>query len=380
MLITPEPGLINKLKKFGATDISACYHCGNCSAVCPLSKDYNTFPRRLIRLAQLGLNKSVAAAPEVWLCYYCGACSDTCPRDARPGSFMAAVRSYAISKVDFTGIAGLLHRGGLGATLFYLALSAFFAVFLMAHHSPMPQGPLQLFKFIPFELIHNMGLVVMGFLGLVMVVNALRTVVRNWQVQLPGQPATSKLKFSLKTLVPDLIAVVREIGVQRRFAECEEDKKPAPWFVSRRFLHLAMMWGFIVMGLATTWDFLFKTPGSAVSLLYPGRLLGTLGGLAAIYGSGMTILRRLAKAETTYTTSRYSDWMFLWIFFFAVLTGFTLEMADYLPLVGSWAYIAFLTHVVLAMDLLVLLPFTKFAHAVYRPIALAVHALKARAN
>ncbi len=376
MLISTEPKLINKLKKFGAKDISACYHCGNCSAVCPLSKEYNTFPRRLIRLAQLGLDKKVAAAPEVWLCYYCGACSDTCPRDAKPGTFMAAARSFAISKVDFTGIAGLLHRGGLGAMVFYLAISAFFAIFLMAHRGPMPQGPLQLFKFIPFELIHNMGVAAIGFLGLVLVINALRTVFQNWQVQLPGQPSVPKFKFSLKTLVPEMIAVAREIGVQRRFAECDEDKKPVTWFVSRRVLHMAMMWGFIVMGLATTWDFLFKTPGSAVSLLYPARLLGTLGGLAAIYGSGMTILRRLLKLETVYSSGRFSDWMFLWIFFFTVFTGFTLEVADYLPLVGPWAYAAFLTHVVLALDLLVLLPFTKFAHAVYRPVALAVHALK----
>jgi len=35
-----------------------------------------------------------------------------------------------------------------------------------------------------------------------------------------------------------------------------------------------------------------------------------------------------------------------------------------------FTYVTFLVHVVLAMDLIVLMPLTKFAHAVYRPLAL----------
>ena len=38
-----------------------------------------------------------------------------------------------------------------------------------------------------------------------------------------------------------------------------------------------------------------------------------------------------------------------------------------------FGYAIFLTHIVLAMDILILMPLTKFAHVVYRTLALALH-------
>jgi len=41
-----NPEFVNGLKKFGAVDINACYNCGNCTAICPLSDEDNSFPRK----------------------------------------------------------------------------------------------------------------------------------------------------------------------------------------------------------------------------------------------------------------------------------------------------------------------------------------------
>ena len=38
MAIRINPKLIDELEVYGAEDVSKCYHCGNCSAVCPHSK------------------------------------------------------------------------------------------------------------------------------------------------------------------------------------------------------------------------------------------------------------------------------------------------------------------------------------------------------
>ena len=72
-----------------------------------------------------------------------------------------------------------------------------------------------------------------------------------------------------------------------------------------------------------------------------------------------------------------SDWLFLGLLFLVGLTGFILEALVYLPSVGSAGYAVFLVHVVLAMELLVLLPFTKFAHALYRPLAFGIFRFRA---
>ena len=85
MAVRIDTSVLRDMKAFGAFDISACFNCGNCTAVCPLSQDSVAFPRRMIRYAQLGQKANVVASRELWLCYYCAECSDTCPRQAEPG-------------------------------------------------------------------------------------------------------------------------------------------------------------------------------------------------------------------------------------------------------------------------------------------------------
>ena len=57
------------------------------------------------------------------------------------------------------------------------------------------------------------------------------------------------------------------------------------------------------------------------------------------------------------------------------VTGFALELALYLPSAPAWGYWMFLFHVAVAMELVILAPFMKLAHAVYRPLALFFGAL-----
>ena len=84
MAISVDPGLLGQLKKYGVTDATTCFNCGNCTAVCSLSSGNTPFPRKVIRYLQIGAVDKLLHSPEPWLCYYCGDCSETCPRDANP--------------------------------------------------------------------------------------------------------------------------------------------------------------------------------------------------------------------------------------------------------------------------------------------------------
>ena len=95
-----DPSFLGTLERYGAFQITACFNCGNCTAVCPLSEGTADFPRRMVRYAQIGDRQRLLDSKELWQCFYCGECSDTCPRQAEPGEFMAAVRRYAISSYD----------------------------------------------------------------------------------------------------------------------------------------------------------------------------------------------------------------------------------------------------------------------------------------
>jgi nitrate reductase gamma subunit len=135
------------------------------------------------------------------------------------------------------------------------------------------------------------------------------------------------------------------------------------------------MWGFLGLLGATTLDLLFKEPGSHVPLYYPMRLLGTVSGLALLYGTSAALwLRKARRGGPAMERSLLSDWLLLWMLWATTATGFVVEVAVYLPRGTISGYLVFLVHMVMAMVLLLLLPFTKFSHAIYRPAALWIHA------
>ncbi len=149
--------LLTDLQRYGAADVSACFSCGNCTATCPLVSNDSTFPRRMIRYAQVGMRDQLLSSKELWTCYACGECSETCPTQAEPSEFMAAARRYAIANYDRTGLARTMYTRPIVGTLIAVALAAFFALFMYAGHGPQSAESLDIFGFIPEELIHDLG-------------------------------------------------------------------------------------------------------------------------------------------------------------------------------------------------------------------------------
>jgi nitrate reductase gamma subunit len=103
------------------------------------------------------------------------------------------------------------------------------------------------------------------------------------------------------------------------------------------------------------------------------RLLGAVGGIVCLYGLTIALGRRLSAAEVPWRKSAFSDWFFPVLLAATVLTGLFTEIAVYLPM-NTVGHAVFFVHVVLAMDLVAMLPLTKFAHALYRTLALVLFA------
>jgi nitrate reductase gamma subunit len=136
-----------------------------------------------------------------------------------------------------------------------------------------------------------------------------------------------------------------------------------PWFV-----HYSIMWGFIGLLIATTLDFLFKDP--VTTTWWPSRILGTISGLFLMYGATLSIFYRIKKASRFYAQTRMADWMFLIFLWIGGFTGFWLEVAVYTGGNHLLNHIVFLIHTIISMELVILFAFSKFVHAVYRPLAL----------
>ena len=117
---------IAEIRRFGAADMSACFNCGTCTAICPLSENDGDVPaaddplrpaghegRAALEQGAVDLLPAAASAPR------------RCPTQADPAEFMAAARRYAIASYDGTG-----HRprrctpGPIVGTVIAVALAA----------------------------------------------------------------------------------------------------------------------------------------------------------------------------------------------------------------------------------------------------------------
>ena len=367
---------VKELKAYGAINTEACFNCGNCTAVCPLSTDGASFPRRMIRMAQIGLRDDLLSSKELWLCYYCGECTDTCPRGADPGEFMAAARRYAIASYDGLGLGKLLQRNTLASIVFHIVLAILLCGFLYTQRGPMSTETLALFSFIPYTLIHNLGLaaiVIMALTGLWNMVNMVRHVVK-------GSGLQRGVRYNWGAALWHTL--FKEILGQKRYRDDCETRPDSPrWYLRSWFIHASTMWGFLGLLAATVLDYGtellgIKETGTWVPIWYPIRLLGTVAGLFLVYGTTIAIIKRLSRHDRATEHSTISDWSFLTLMWLSGITGFAVELALYLPSAPVWGYWMLLVHVTVAMEMLLLLPFTKFAHVLYRSIALYIFALK----
>jgi ferredoxin len=374
-----DTGLLADLKRFGAPDVSACFSCGTCTAICPLSDNDGTFPRRIIRYAQVGMKDALLSSKELWTCYHCGLCSESCPTEADPGEFMAAARRYAVAGYDRTRLARTLYTSTAATAVIGVLVALFFALFFYASHGPRSGDTLKLFTFIPEGLVHWTGVAVMVAMTVAVVVGVAtmaRGIARREGVVLGVRPALAGLWDAIG---------VESLGQRRYRADCHEEQEPEPLYRRRWLVHMATMWGFIGLLGATGLDYLLalagvKETGEWVPLWYPPRLLGTVAGIVFVYGVSMFIVMRLRRSNPGVQTSMPSDWLFLSLLWITAVSGFLLEIAIYLPGAPAWGYWVLLFHVAVAMELLLLLPFTKFAHVIYRPVALFFHSLAARAS
>lgn len=84
-------------KQPGGENMKLCFQCGTCSGTCPvraINDKYN--PRRIIRMALLGMREDVLCSDFIWLCSTCYACHERCPQNVRIPELMMAIRNIAI--------------------------------------------------------------------------------------------------------------------------------------------------------------------------------------------------------------------------------------------------------------------------------------------
>lgn len=357
---------VNDLITLGGEGLRKCFNCGTCTAICPLTEERSSYPRKLIRYAMMGMKDKVVSSADPWLCYYCGECNDECPREAEPGEFMMAVRRYLTTLYDWTGFSRLLYFSKKieVAAIFIVGLIA--ALFIYLFHGPIVLERVELETFAPIHVVETGGLAVLFILAALLIGNIYRM-----HSFIMRDERGNKLKLPLSAYISEFVKTVPvHFFTQARMRLC----KAGNWVK-----HLIIVYGYALSFILfvpllrltqTNEPFLFRDPLS---------VLGILATIFLLYGVSVAIYGRLRKSHSMWKHSHPTDWMFLILLLATTVTGILTGVfrSMNLPLA---TYITYSLHLTIVAPFLILeVPFAKWSHLAYRPFALYFARLKERA-
>ena len=353
--ILPSAEFRTELARRGGGTVTRCYQCATCSAVCDLAPDGAPFPRRQMLLAQWGLETQVAADPAVWLCHQCNDCTERCPRDARPGDVLQAVRALSVEKLAFPGALGRLVGRAATTWPLLLAIPILFWLALLAGtgHLTLPADFHAYEQVVPHALIYGVFFPVAGWVVLAGWVSGRRF----WALLGTASPRSG-------TFLGNLLPVLGEIASHKRFRSCGAAR---PRFAS----HFLVLWGFVgaavTSGLLIVGIYVQDLP-MPLALSHPYKILGNVSAVLLVVGGGWLVASRLGNRAATGTSTAF-DTYFLTMVVLVIVTGVLSEVAR-LAFSGEFAFAVYITHLGVVLNLFVTFPYSKFAHLLYRSLAM----------
>jgi len=357
MALRANPRLVDDLQRYGADDVSRCFHCGNCTAACRLSADPFTFPRATMRSLQLGLEDRLRASLDPWLCYYCGECSEQCPRGADPGETMMSMRRWLTAQYDFTGLAKLFYRHPRAQLGAMIAVALLTGAGFLAYGFLRGGGDLSVYDgpgaFLPEPAVHVFDWAMGGALVALLLVNC----VRMWRLTMRDERAPA---VPLWQYLRQAVLLPVHFFTQPRYRAC---KGKRPWAI-----HLALMLSYVTMLVLIVFFLPQMQAGPEVS--WGVHALGYLAAVGLLVGVVLALRGRLRRSAPHQARSHPSDWVFLIVLLVVVVTGIVQHVLHRagLPAAANLAYVVHLMAV--APFELCQVPFGKWSHMAYRPLAI----------
>jgi quinone-modifying oxidoreductase subunit QmoC len=205
-----------------------------------------------------------------------------------------------------------------------------------------------------------------AFFGALALLAMIAGVARFWQTLKGGHEIQNNP--SERRLLPSLLSALRSIISHDNFSLCTVPTWRFP-------AHLGVFFGFIALTTVTLWVITAKiNPLIQSDFVYPfsfwspWKMLANVGGIALLAGCLLMIWDRLEYSDRA-GSSTFFDWSFLGTLLIVVMTGFITEIMHYLRLEPHRHFIYFI-HLVFVFVLLIYLPYSKFAHVIYRTTAM----------
>lgn len=387
MNVQPDIDFIRDMKEAGGDTLKKCFQCATCSVVCPLSTDENPFPRQQMIYAQWGLKDKLIGDPNTLLCHHCGDCSAYCPRGAKPGDVMGAIRAYAYKFYGWPAPLADLASSGKNLPLLVAipALVVFLVWLISGSHVLSPEeflhdgyttffgeGYVSIFG---FKLLTKNVTFINSFMiptAALAAFASFKGVTALWQKMSENNGVGEALyrpsvpQFVKEFFWPSLVEIVQH----ERFKKCETNQ-------DRVRGHQPLMWSFIALFFVTTYSLISQdvlgrfipSLHGPMSMLNPVKVVANVAAIALIFGVVILWKNRNQMIADEQAGNTFYDWFLIWMIAGVGVTGLGAEL---LRLIGTvkLGYLVYYLHLVSVMMLFLYMPYTKFAHLVYRTCAM----------
>ena len=288
------------------------------------------------------------------------------PREADPGETMMSLRRWLISRYDFTGLAKQFFMSKTKELLWIGTIAILTGIFLVGYG--LTNGNFAIYDgegaFLPSTFIHSFDLTIGGIMAAFLLINALRM----WYfIMIKGMEIPVPWWLYLK----EILEFPLHFFTQKRYAECEDhhDKKVhMPWLI-----HLGLALGYVTMLILVM---VFIVPLQAgPEIVWSVHIFGYLATLGLLVGTFYFIRHRIRKDDIQYQKSHSTDWIFVTLLFFIVVTGVLQHIFHRTGLL-EWANVMYVIHLMAVTPWLLRMPFSKWAHIIYRPLAMYLAAIQ----
>jgi ferredoxin len=362
--------LLKELKEYGAVNPEACFNCGNCTAICPLTSDSHPFPRDMIRFAQLGLRDRILESTDPWQCYYCAQCTETCPREAKPAETMMAIRRWVTAQYDRSGHGARLYTSEKAVWYTVLRYAGLTLVLFIIYHlltggDNIITDHVELNRFAPVLLVWAFVLLHFVYLGF----RLARSTQRMIQMVMRNTPAVS-----LSVYLRELQTFVVHFCTQKRWRDCGEEHQKRHWLN-----HLLLVTGYVTMLVLVVGLLGWFQTDEIYPIYHPQRWLGYYATIVLIYGSSVALIGRWRKQEQLHRFSHHTDWLFPAFILVGATTGILVHIFRY----ADWVWPTYGMYLIHVMAMVAMLDtevgIGKWAHLIFRPLALYLEQVKAKA-
>jgi len=364
-VLDPDLKFIESVMTRGGHDVNKCYQCATCSVVCPISPENKPFPRKEMIAASWGLRDRLLTDADIWLCHNCGDCSVNCPREAKPAEVMSVLRMHAIIEYAWPKpVAKILTSLKKLLVLLAIPIILFLVIGLPTGLLDFAPESDQIVRsrFFPTWLV-DIIMIPAVIWALLSFAIRLKRFIKDIHHNAVTEGKTKEETLNYKQYIVSLYRSIPEILKHLRFSRCGENQE-------RSTAHMIMIFGyiglFIVTGIFFVALYVFQQHGP-YSQLNPVKWLTNISGIIFIVGSGLMIKSRLSKPQHVTT---YFDWYLACLVFGIGVTGMTTQLAR----LAGWpitTYSTYFLHLVLVFCSFAYLPYSKFAHLIYRTVAIA---------